>query len=78
MFMEQLVIDISSPKDAALIKELMKRFKGVEVNSFSSDISPKETRKRIAQGLKDAEEGNTKPWSEVKSRLLKKIKSKGK
>jgi hypothetical protein len=75
-FMEQLIIDIRSPKDAALIKELMKRFKGVEVNSFSNSSSAKETRKRISQGLKEADQGNVRPWSEVKSKLLKRIKSK--
>ncbi len=34
--MEQLVIDVKSAKDAALICELMKRFKNVEVNSSTS------------------------------------------
>lgn len=76
--MEQLVIDIASQKDAQLIRELMKRFKGVEVNSFSTSLSQKTTRQRIAQGIEDANNGNVKPWSEVKNKLLKQIKSKSK
>ena len=74
--MEQIVLDISSAKDAALIRELMKRFKGVEVNSFSAAISSKEVRQRIETGLKEAEAGKVKPWKEVKANLLKKINSK--
>ena len=42
--MEQLVIDVSSNEDAHLIKELLKRFKNVEVNSFNSNISEKEIK----------------------------------
>ncbi|HRG87449.1 MAG TPA: hypothetical protein PLW44_00400 [Chitinophagales bacterium] len=76
--MEQLIIDVQSSKDAALIKELMKKFEGVEVNSFSNNLSSTETQRRIEAGLKDAEEGRVKPWSEVKERLVKRIKSKGK
>jgi hypothetical protein len=74
--MEQIVLDISSAKDAALIKELLKRFKGIEVNSFSTKVSPKGVRQRIEAGLKEAEEGKVKPWKEVKTNLLKKINSK--
>jgi len=76
--MEQIVLDVSSVKDAALIRELLKRFKGVEVNSFSTTLSPSQTRRRIEKGLQDADAGNTKPWKEVKSKLLKQIKSKAK
>jgi len=71
--MEQITLDISSAKDAALIKELMKRFKGVEVNTFSSSISTKEIRKRIETGIKEADEGKGMPWKEVKKDLLKKL-----
>ena len=74
--MEQIVLDISSAKDAILIKELMKRFKSVEVNSFSTSLTPNQTQQRISKGLKDADEGNTKPWKEVKAKLLKHIQSK--
>ncbi len=76
--MEQLVLDISSAKDAMLIKELMKRFKGVEVNSFSTELSQNQMQQRIAKGLKDADEGKVKTWKEVKSRLTKRIQSKAK
>jgi hypothetical protein len=75
--MEQLVLDITSEKDATLIKELLKRFKSVEVNNFSTSLTSTQMRKRIEEGIKDADEGNVKPWKEVKSDLLKRIKSKG-
>jgi hypothetical protein len=75
--MQQLVLDIASDKDADLIKELLKRFKGIEVNSFSPALSSKQINKRIEEGLKQADEGNVKPWNEVKARLIKRIKSKG-
>ena len=76
--MEQLVVDIHSKEDARLIKELLKRFKNVDVMSFSSSLSQAEMNKRIQQGLKDANEGKVKPWKEVKSKLKKKIKTSGK
>ena len=76
--MEQLVVDISSAKDATLIKELLKHFKGVEVNSFSTSLSSRQVQQRIAKGLKDADEGRVKPWKEVKSKLLKRIQAKAK
>lgn len=76
-FMQQLVLDISSDKDADLIKELLKRFKGVEVNSFSNDLTTTQIQKRIYEGLKQADEGQLKPWKEVKAGLLKRIKSNG-
>jgi len=75
--MQQLVLDIRSDKDANLIKELLKRFKGVEVNSFSTELTNHQIQERIAEGLKQADEGKVKPWKEVKSSLLKRIKSKG-
>ena len=59
--MEQIVLDISSSKDALLIRELMTRFKGVEVSSFSTNLSSNQARQRIEKGLKDADEGNVKP-----------------
>ena len=34
-------------------------------------------KQRIEEGLKQADEGHVKPWNEVKARLLKRIKSKG-
>jgi hypothetical protein len=37
--MEQLVLDIHSKSEAKLIKELLKKFKHVDVQSFSTDIS---------------------------------------
>lgn len=74
--MQQLVLDIQSEKDAALIKELMKRFKGVQVNSFSSTVTQKEMRDRIELGIEQANTGKVKPWKSVKSSLLKRIKSK--
>ena len=76
--MEQLVLDISSEKDAALIKELLKRFKSVEVNDFSTSMKASEMRKRIEQGVKDADEGKVASWKALKSKLLRKVKSKGK
>ena len=76
--MEQLVLDISSEKDADLIKELLKKFKGVEVNSFVTDLSSKNLRDRIKEGLQQADEGKVKPWKEIKSGLIKRIKSSGK
>ena len=77
LFMQQLVLDISSDKDADLIKELLTRFKGVEVNSFSSDVNARQMQKRIYEGLKQADEGKLKPWKDVKAGLLKRIKSNG-
>jgi hypothetical protein len=74
--MQQLVLDIRSDKDAILIKELLKRFKGVEVNSFTAEINPKQIQQRIAEGLEQADAGNLKPWKEVKAGLAKRIKSK--
>ncbi len=76
--MEQLVIDVKSAKDAALIRELMKRFKNVEVNSFSTSLNAAQIRQRIEEGIKDANEGNVKPWKEVKAKLLKRIHAKAK
>ena len=72
------MLDISSDKDAALLKDLLKRFKGVEVSSFATSLSSGQIRSRIEKGLQDADRGNTKPWKEVKSKLLKQIKSKAK
>ncbi len=74
--MVQLVLDISSEKDAALIEELLKRFKGVEVNNFRPSLSVAQTRKRIEEGIADADSGNVKPWKEVKAGLLKRMKAK--
>ncbi|MBK8350851.1 MAG: hypothetical protein IPL21_03910 [Saprospirales bacterium] len=71
--MEQLVIDIESNDDALLIKELLKRFKKVEVKSFASDINEKEMQFRIQQGIKDADFGNVKDWNTVKTELATKI-----
>ncbi len=71
--MEQLVIDIESNDDALLIKELLKRFKKVEVKSFTSDINEKEMQFRIQQGIKDADFGNVKDWNTVKTELATKI-----
>ncbi len=71
--MEQLVIDIESNDDAVLIKELLKRFKKVEVKSFASDINEKEMQFRIQQGIKDADFGNVKDWNTVKTELATKI-----
>ena len=76
--MEQLVLDIHSERDAALIKELLKKFKNVEVLSFSSKLSSKEVQQRIGSGIKDADNGKVKPWKAVKSKLIKKIRSAGK
>jgi predicted transcriptional regulator len=73
--MQQLVLDIRNDKDADLIKELLKRFKSVEVNSFSTTLTSEQLQKRIEEGLKDAAEGNVKPWKQVKAQLLKRIKS---
>jgi hypothetical protein len=74
--MVQLVLDISSEKDAALIEQLLKRFKGVEINNFTTSLTGAQTRKRIEEGIADADNGNVKPWKEVKSKLLKRIKAK--
>lgn len=74
--MEQLVIDISSKKDAALIKELLKKFKGVEVNDFSSNMTSSQIQKRIEVGIADADNGKVKPWKEVKEKLLKRTGAK--
>lgn len=76
--MVQLVLDISSEKDAALIEELLKRFKNVEVNNFTSSLTKAQLRKRIEQGIADADKGNVKPWKEVKVKLLARVKSKEK
>jgi hypothetical protein len=73
--MLQLILDISSEKDADLIKELLKRFKGVKVNSFEAELSASQISKRIKKGIKNADEGKTKPWKETKSDLLKRIKN---
>jgi hypothetical protein len=76
--MVQLVLDISSEKDAALIEELLKRFKSVEVNNFTASITGTQMRKRIEEGIADADNGNVKPWKEVKAKLLARVKSKAK
>jgi len=76
--MEQLVLDIHSKHDADLIKELLKKFKNVDVLSFSSNLSSKETKQRIAEGINDANSGNVKSWKTVKAKLSKKIQSHGK
>ena len=76
--MEQLVLDISSEKDATLIKELLKRFKGVAVNNFSTSMTSAQMGKRIEQGIKDADAGNVRPRKDVKSDLVKRIKTKSK
>lgn len=73
--MVQIVLDVASEKDADLIKELLKRFKGVEVNSFSTSLKPSQVQQRIRKGLKDADAGHVKPWAEVKKRLANKIKN---
>jgi hypothetical protein len=75
--MEQIVIDIQNAEDAALIKSLLKRFKNVDVASFTPAVSKTQMAKRIEKGLKDADEGKVKPWKTVKASLLKKIQSKG-
>ena len=74
--MQQLILDISSKKDADLIKELMKRFKSVQVNSFETELNRNQMQARIKEGIQDADEGRIKPWEEVKSKLLKRIKEK--
>ena len=71
--MEQLILDISTKKDVALIKELLTHFKGVKVNGFSSLLGVTQTAKRIEEGLRDAEEGDVKPWNEIKPTILKRI-----
>jgi hypothetical protein len=71
--MRQLVLDISSEKDPVLIRELLKRFKGVEVNSFAPKLSPSKAKQRIEEGILQADKGMVKPWSEVKAGLLKRI-----
>jgi hypothetical protein len=76
--MEQLVLDISSEKDAVLIKELLKRFKGVQVNDFSPSHTSTQMRKRIEKGIEEADNGELKPWKEVKAKLIKRIKASGK
>lgn len=73
--MEQLVVDIHNEDDARLIKALLARFKKVEVMSFTPALSLSETQQRISQGIADADVGNVKPWSKVKTRLAKKIKA---
>jgi hypothetical protein len=73
--MQQLVLDIRDDKDADLIKELLKRFKGVEVNSFATNLSTAQIQSRIEEGLKQADQGKKKPWKQVKAQLLKRIKS---
>lgn len=73
--MEQLVIDIESNDDAQLIKELLKRFKKVEVKSFVTSITEKEMQFRIQQGLRDADRANVKKWETVKENLVHKIQS---
>lgn len=72
--MIQLVLDIQSTDDANLIKELLKRFKKVDVVSFTTDLHQKQMEKRIMEGISDADAGNTKSWADEKSRLIKKIK----
>ncbi len=73
--MEQLIIDIETQEDAQLIKELLKRFKSVEVKSFHSDISSKEINFRIQQGIKDADSGNVKDWNLLKNSISEKLQS---
>jgi len=73
--MEQLVIDIESNDDAHLIKELLKRFKKVEVKSFIPNVNEKEMQFRIQQGIKDADYGCVEEWKTVKEQLTRKIQS---
>lgn len=74
--MEQLVLDIHSDEDANLIKELLKRFKKVDVMSFSTSLPEKKIKERILKGIADADAGNTQHWKTEKERLVKKIKAK--
>ena len=75
--MEQLVLDIHSKSEAKLIKELLKKFKHVEIQSFSSTLSDKEVRARIQKGLEQADQGKVIEWKTVKAKLIKKIQSHG-
>ena len=76
--MEQIVLNIASEKDAELIKQLLKKFKGVEINSFSTNLRQSEIRRRVDEGWKDIQEGRVEPWKDVKAQLIKRIKSKAK
>jgi hypothetical protein len=76
--MEQLVLDIHSKSEAKLIKELLKKFKHVEVQSFSSSLTDKTVKERIQKGLDDADQGKVTEWKTVKAKLLQKIQNHGK
>jgi hypothetical protein len=73
VFMEQLILDIHSESEAKLIKELLKKFKHVEIQSFSSTLSSKTVKERIQKGLDDADQGKVTEWKTVKAKLMKKI-----
>ncbi|HWB65067.1 MAG TPA: hypothetical protein VG603_16225 [Chitinophagales bacterium] len=72
--MVQLVVDISSDKDAALIQEILKKFRTVEVNSFMPDISKQQVQKRIDAALRESNENKTTPWVDVKKNCNEKLK----
>lgn len=74
--MEQLVLNISSKKDADMIRELLKRFKNVQISCFDTDLPPVDIQTGIHEGLRDAEEGRTQSWDEIKPGLIKRIKGK--
>ena len=73
--MEQLILDIHSESEGTLIKELLKKFKHIEVQSFSSSLSSDAIKDRIQKGLDEADQGKVTPWKTVKANLTKKIKS---
>ena len=73
--MEQLILDIHSDSDAALIKEFLKKFKQVHVQSFSSSLSSDTIRNRIHTGLDDADNGRVTPLEQVKIELAEKLKN---
>jgi hypothetical protein len=73
--MEQIILDISSKKDAALIKELLKRFNRCKVNdSFVPLVD--DSKLHVEKGIKDADEGKVKPRKKIIQGLRRRIKNK--
>ena len=84
--MQQLLIQANSKNTADAIKTFVKKFDDATIESESNDeesyyqqtygISKKTFESRINTGIAKSILGMTKPWSEVKEGLLKKISSK--
>jgi hypothetical protein len=58
-----------------LIKDILKQFSGIKVNSFDTTATRLEVQERITAGINDADYGRVNDWSDIKQRLVTKIES---